>query len=147
TGSVVEAGGVGNGTAGTPTASGTLTDSDVDNTPNTFDADTAEPPTPRHLGSRRLPARKNWTYTLDNGNSTVESLNNGQSTTDTSTVTPVDCSAKAVTITVIGTLSLHDALPISTGSVVEAGGVGNGTAGTPTASGTLTDSDVDNTPN
>src|SRR5207244_2668538 len=88
-----------------------------------------------------------WTYTLDNSNSTVESLNNGQSTTDTFTVTTVDGTAKVVTITINGT---NDAAVISgtaTGSVVEAGGVGNGTAGTPTASGTLTDSDVDNTPN
>src|SRR5204862_6931674 len=40
TGSVIEAGGVNNGTLGTPTASGTLTASDVDNTPNTFQAAT-----------------------------------------------------------------------------------------------------------
>ena len=33
----------------------------------------------------------------------------------------------------------------STGAVLEAGGTTNGTVGTPTATGTLTDTDVDNT--
>src|SRR5439155_1097298 len=88
-----------------------------------------------------------WTYTLDNSNSTVESLNNGQSTTDTFTVTTVDGTAKVVTITLNGTNHAPVISGTATGSVVEAGGVGNGTPGTPTASGTLTHSDVDNTAN
>ena len=37
-GTVIEAGGVNNGTPGTPTATGTLTDTDVDNLANTFQA-------------------------------------------------------------------------------------------------------------
>src|SRR5437870_6753585 len=42
------------------------------------------------LGTYGMTAGGIWTYTLDNSNSTVESLNNGQSTTDTFTVTTVD---------------------------------------------------------
>ena len=37
-GSAIEAGGVANATPGTPTVTGTLTDTDVDNPPNTFTA-------------------------------------------------------------------------------------------------------------
>src|SRR5207248_109655 len=74
-------------------------------------------------------------------------LNNGQSTTDTFTVTTVDGTARVVTVTINGTND--DAMNSATakGSVSEAGGVANGTAGTPAASGTLTDSDVDNAAN
>ena len=38
TGAVIEAGGVANAIPGTPTATGTLTDTDVDNAANTFTA-------------------------------------------------------------------------------------------------------------
>src|SRR5205085_18653 len=99
------------------------------------------------LGTFGMTAGGTWTYTLDHANSTVEGLNNGQSTTDTFTVTTVDGTAQVVTVTINGS---NDAAVISgtaTGSVTEAGGVSNGTAGTPTASGTLTDTDVDNTAN
>src|SRR5437763_375272 len=77
----------------------------------------------------------------------VEALNAGDSTTDTFTVTTVDGTQQQVTVSIHGTNdasvitgtsttsittpALHDALPIWT----------------PTASGTLTDTDVDNTPN
>src|SRR5207244_1506063 len=116
TGSVVEAGGVGNGTAGTPTVSGTLTDSDVDNTPNTFTAAAAGTASTGGLGTYGMTAGGIWTYTLDNSNSTVESLNNGQSTTDTFTVTTVDGTAK---------LSLHAALPIYAAAVISGTATGS----------------------
>src|SRR5207247_7152620 len=58
-----------------------------------------------------------------------------------------DGTTQVVTITVNGT---NDAAFISgttVGSVTEAGGVANGTPGTPSAIGTLTDTDVDNAAN
>ena len=71
--------------------------------------------------------------------------NGGTSThVDTFTVTAADGTSQLVTFTINGT---NDAAVISgtiTGSVTEAGGVANGTPGTPTATGTLTDTDVDN---
>ena len=85
-----------------------------------------------------------WTYTLDNTNSAVQALNVGGTLTDTFTVTTIDGTAQVVTVTINGT---NDAAVISgttTGSVIEAG---HATPGTPTATGTLTDTDVDNTPN
>ena len=85
-----------------------------------------------------------WTYTLNNANSAVQALNVGDTLTDTFTVTTVDGTPQVVTITINGT---NDAAIISgttTGSVIEAGGVANAVLGTPTATGTLTDTDVDN---
>src|SRR5947208_2838509 len=85
-----------------------------------------------------------WTYTLDNSNAAVQALNVGGTLTDHITVASEDGTTQVVTITINGT---NDAAIISgatTGSVIEAGGVANGTPGTPTASGTLTDTDVDN---
>src|SRR5438552_11368783 len=87
-----------------------------------------------------------WTYTLDNSNAAVQALNVGGTLTDHITVATADGTSQIVTITINGT---NDAAIISgtiTGSVIEAGGVANGTPGTPTASGTLTDTDTDNAP-
>ena len=81
-----------------------------------------------------------WTYTLDNSNAAVQALNAGDTLTDSFTVTTVDGTAQVVTITITGA---NDAAVISgdtTGDVTEAGGVNNGTPGTPTATGDL-DSD------
>ena len=67
-----------------------------------------------------------------------------QTLTDTFTATTVDGTAQLVTITINGA---NDAAVISgdiTGTVTEAGGVNNGTPGTPTATGDLNSTDVDN---
>src|ERR1051325_6336406 len=88
-----------------------------------------------------------WTYTLDNSNSAVQGLNSGDTLSDTFTVHTADGTAQLVTITINGSNDAGVISGTSTGTVVEAGGVDNGTAGTPTASGTLTDTDVDNPAN
>ena len=85
-----------------------------------------------------------WTYTLDNSNPAVQALNVGQTLTDTFTAITVDGTPQVVTITINGA---NDAAVISgatSGSVTEAGGVANGTPGTPTATGDLNSTDVDN---
>ena len=85
-----------------------------------------------------------WTYTLNNSNATVQALNAGQTLTDTFTAMTVDGTQQLVTITIAGT---NDAAVISgaaSASVTEAGGVANGTPGTPTAIGDLNSTDVDN---
>ena len=74
----------------------------------------------------------------------MQALNVGQTLTDTFTATTVDGTAQLVTITINGA---NDAAVISgaaSGSVTEAGGVANGTPGTPTATGDLNSTDVDN---
>jgi len=146
-GAVIEAGGVANAAPATPTATGTLTDADVDNTPNTFTAVSSPTASAGGYGSFTMTAAGVWTYTINEANSAVQALNVGGTLTDTFTVTTVDGTAKMVTVTIDGT---NDAAIISgttAGSVIEAGGVANAAPDTPTATGTLTDTDVDNTPN
>src|ERR1700746_1340774 len=90
-----------------------------------------------------MPARGAWTYKLDNSNFAVQALNVGDTLTDTFTVTTIDGTPQMVTITIHGA---NDAAIVSgdtTGSVTEAAGC---KPGTPIATGTLTDTDVDNTP-
>ena len=144
TGSVIEAG---TASPGTPTAIGTLTDTDVDNAANAFAAVTSPTASAGGYGTFTMTAAGVWTYTLDNANSAVQALDAGNTLTDTFTVTTIDGTAKVVTVTISGT---NDAAIISgttTGTAIEAGGVANATPGTPTATGILTDTDVDNAAN
>src|SRR5256885_4929173 len=91
-----------------------------------------------------MPTDGVWSYTLNNTNCTVQALNVCDKLTDCFTVTTIDGTPQVVTITINGA---NDAAVVSgatTGSVTEAGAH---TYGTPIATGTLTDADVDNTPN
>jgi VCBS repeat-containing protein len=108
-GSVVEAG---SGTPGTPTATGTLTDTDVDNPANTFTPVAAGTSSANGYGTYQMTAAGVWTYTLNNSNSTVNALNNGQSLTDTFTVTTVDGTPQPVTIAINGTTDAPFALDL-----------------------------------
>jgi VCBS repeat-containing protein len=144
TGSATEAGGVNNGTAGSP-ATGTATDTDVDNTPNTFQAVT-NGSTTNHYGTFSIDTSGHWTYTVDDSNSSVQALNVGGSLTDTFTITTQDGTTQTVTVTINGA---NDAAVVGgavTGTAKEAGGVNNGTPGA-RAAGTATDTDVDNPAN
>jgi VCBS repeat-containing protein len=146
-GYVVEAGGVHNATHGVPTATGLLTDTDVDDPSNTFVAVTSPQPSDHGYGSFAMTADGLWTYTLDNANCAVQALNVGQTLTDTFVVKTVDGTAQTVAITIEGS---NDAAVVSGdthGCVVEAGGVHNATHGVPTATGLLTDTDVDDPSN
>ncbi len=146
TGAVLEAGGVANGTPGTPTTTGDLNATDADNVPDTWTAVASPTASTNGYGSFTVSAAGLWTYTLDNSNAAVQALNAGHTLADTFTVTTVDGTAQVVTITITGT---NDAAVISgdtTGSVVEAGGVGSGIPGVPVATGDLNATDVDNPP-
>ena len=136
-GSVTEAGGVDNGTPGIPIAAGNLNSTDVDNPDDSWNAVTTPLPGDNDFGTYTLTATGVWIYTLNNSNAAVQALNVGDTLTDTFTATTVDGTAQLVTITINGT---NDAAVISgaaSGSVTEAGGVANGTPGTPTATGDL----------
>jgi VCBS repeat-containing protein len=143
-GYVVEAGGVHNATHGVPTATGLLTDTDVDNPPNTFLAVTSPQTSDHGYGSFSMTVDGHWTYTLDNANCAVQALNVGQTLTDAFVVKTVDGTAQTVTITIEGS---NDAAVISgdtRGCVVEPS---KSCDPPPSASGTLTDRDVDNPDN
>ena len=141
---MTEAGGVANGTPGTPTATGDLNSTDVDNPADAWTAVGTATASANGYGSYTLTAAGVWTYTLDNSNAAVQALNAGQTLTDSFTVTTVDGTAQLVTITINGANDAAVITGAASGSVTEAGGVANGTPGTPTATGNLNSTDVDN---
>jgi VCBS repeat-containing protein len=144
-GTVIDDGGVNNGTPGTPFATSTLTD--TADPPNTFQVVSTPTASVHAYGNYTMTSDGTWTYTLDNTNSTVQALNVGGTLTDTFTVMTTTGAPQVITITIDGA---NDAAVVSgtiIGSVTEAGGVNNGTPGTHTATGTLTDTDVDNATN
>ena len=136
-GSVTEAGGVANGTPGTPTATGDLNATDVDNSNDAWTAVGSPTASASGFGSFTLTAGGVWTYTLDNSNAAVQALNVGDTLTDSFTVSTVDGTAQLVTITINGNNDAAVIAGATSGAVVEAGGVANGTPGTPTATGDL----------
>ncbi len=145
-GSVTEAGGVNNGTAGSPVASGVLSATDVDSDPS-FTAQSNEATSYGHF---TIGADGHWSYLLDNSNSAVQALNStGNNTTlhDIVTVTTTDGTSQQIDITINGT---NDAPTIAlvgsdsaTGSVTEAGVNVPDDAAHNTATGHLTGADVD----
>ena len=92
-GSVTEAGGVNNGTPGTPTATGDLNSTDVDNPNDLWDP--VDTPLRSQFGTYTLTAAGVWTYTLDNNNPAVQARNVGQTLTDTFAAFTVDGTAAA----------------------------------------------------
>ena len=127
---MIEAGGVANAKHGKPTATGTLTDTDVDNTPNTFTAVSSPTASTGGYGTFTMTAAGVWAYTLDDANSAVQALNVCDTLTDTLHGDHHRRHPQVVTITIDGT---NDAAIISgttTGSVIEAGG-GHATARRP----------------
>ena len=84
-----------------------------------------------------------WTYTLNNSNAAVEALHAGDTLTDSFTALTADGTAQVVTITLDGADDAAVITGETTGIVTEAGGVNNGTPGTPTATGDLHSIDAD----
>jgi VCBS repeat-containing protein len=126
-GSVIEAGGVGNAAAGTPTATGTLTDIDADNPANSFTAVGTATASTGGFGTYTITSAGVWTYTLNNGNSTVQGRNVGDTLTDTFTVTTIDGTPQLVTITIGGAndaavLSADIRILTETNAVLSTGG-------------------------
>ncbi len=148
TGNVVEAGGVNNGSSGTPTATGTLTAADVDDTDNLFVAVTAGTASGAGYGTFGIATDGNWSYTLDDSNSTVQALGAGVTLTDTFIATSTDGTTQTFTVTITGA---NDTPTVTAGDqsaqLVEAGGVANGTVGTASATIALTKGDLDGTAN
>jgi VCBS repeat-containing protein len=87
-----------------------LTDKDVDNPDNTFAAVSSPHASDHGYGSFTMTAGGTWTYTLDAGNPAVKALNACDTLTDTFTVTSIDGTAQAVTVTIQGAdnVGLHD---------------------------------------
>ena len=75
TGAVVEAGELNNSNPGTPTATGDLSSSDLDNPNDAWTAVDTSTVSASGYGSYTLTAAGLWIYTLDNSNAAVEALN------------------------------------------------------------------------
>ncbi len=163
----VEAGGVGNGTAGTnPTGNVLTNDTDPDSVGNgetktvtgvlsgtqaSATGNVASSVTGTY-GSINIAANGAYTYTVDNSNATVQALRtSGQTITDVFTYTMTDAagstSTTQITVTIQGANDAPTAVA-DTATAVEAGGVGNGTAGTnPTGNVLTNDTDPDSVGN
>ena len=148
-GSVVEAAAGAHGVAsaiGIPSASGMLTDTDVDDPANTFRAVSSSHVSDHSYGSFTMTADGHWTYMLDDGNPAVQALKAGDTLTDSFTVNTIGGTPKVVTVTIQGSDDPAVVSGDTHGFVVEAGGVHNATHGVP-ATGLLTDTDVDDPDN
>ena len=137
TGTVTEAGGVANALPGMPTATGNLTDTDIDNPANSFLPVAAGQASAGGHGSYAMTAGGAWTYTLSDTDGTVQALNAGGTLQDTFQARTVDGTAQTVTILIKGA---NDAATLGTGvaNLVE-----GDTAAAISNSGTLAISDVD----
>ena len=144
TGIVVEAGGVANGTPGTPVAAGVLTDTDVDDPADSF---TAQGPTASAHGLYQIDVAGHWRYVLNNTDPLVESLNAGVTLTDTFTVAAADGTPQAIVVTILGANDNAVVTSGLTGVVKEAGGVPGTDPGVPVVTGILLSNDKDNSAN
>jgi VCBS repeat-containing protein len=133
----------GNGTA-TPSDTGDLNATDPDNASDAWTAVAAGAASANGYGTYGLTAAGVWTYTLDNGNASVQALNGAATLTDSFTALTEDGTAQVVTITINAANDAPAITGDSAGDVTEAGGVGNVTPGTASDTGNLDSDDVDN---
>ncbi|GIQ77197.1 hypothetical protein BraRD5C2_56450 [Bradyrhizobium sp. RD5-C2] len=103
-GAVVGAVGVSGASPGLLIATGTLTDTDVDDPANTFTAVNAPTTSAGGHGTFTLTTGGVWTYTLNNADSSVQALHVGDTLTDSFTVTTIGGTPQVVTITIHGPL-------------------------------------------
>jgi len=134
TGSVTEDTSV---TDGNISTSGTLTITDTDANESNF---TAQTNTSGTYGSFSVDTSGNWTYTADNTQSAIQQLGDGDTLTDTFTVTSADGTTQSVTITINGTNDAPVIGGVSTGAVTEDSSVADDKIST---SGALTITDAD----
>jgi VCBS repeat-containing protein len=122
-------------------ATGTVTAVDVDNTG--FVAVAVATASDKGFGTYTLDVNGNWVYTVNNGLAAVNSMNVGDTLTDTFTVTTADGTrTQLITVTIQGSNDLATFSATMTASVTEASGALNATPGT-TATGTFTLTDAD----
>ncbi|MCF6768615.1 VCBS domain-containing protein, partial [Thiotrichales bacterium 19S11-10] len=131
----VDSGSVTEDNAATLTTSGTLTVSDVDDGEGSFIAGTVS----GTYGDLTIDEDGNWSYSADNNQSVIHNLDDGDTLTDTITVTTDDGTTHDITITING--ATDDGNATITGD--DTGNVTEDDAATLTTSGTLIASDND----
>src|SRR5205085_754120 len=146
-GSVVEAGGVNNAIAGTPTSTGSLMVHDVDHGQAAFQTVAAATLVGSYGNFSFDALSGQWSYTLDQAK--ADPLASADVQHDTLTVRSLDGTAmRTIDVAIQGSDDIQGNTQATitgsaTGSVVEAGGVNNATAGAPLATGRLTVHDPD----
>jgi VCBS repeat-containing protein len=129
-----------------PAASGTLTDTDVDDPANTFAAVSTPHASDHGYGTFTMTTDGHWIYTLDVANPAVLALKACDTATDTFTVTTIGGTPQTITVTIQGADDPSVVSGDTHGRVVEAGGVHNSDHGVSVAVGVLTAVDVDGPP-
>ncbi|MEO5378180.1 MAG: DUF4347 domain-containing protein, partial [Magnetococcus sp. DMHC-6] len=158
---LIEAGGVANATSGISSSSITLSKADADGTASydtawmasngwsTSNGGVTYSKTGTYGVATLTVATNIVSYALNNSDMDTQALTNGQSVNDTFTVRVTDGTDTASTNAIFSITGANDTPTVSAGSatatLVEAGGVSNGTSGTSSSSITLTKSDVDGT--
>ena len=138
---MVEAGGVNNAIPGTPTDSGNLDSTDVDDPADSWEVVGSPTASANGYGTFTITAAGVWTYTLDNTNAAVQALPAGGSLADSFTVATIDGTSQVVSITITGGNDAPVAVADSnTGDAVTESGVG---AGDPSAAGNVLTNDTD----
>jgi fibronectin-binding autotransporter adhesin len=148
---IVEAGGVGNGTPGTPAATITVTKADVDGSVNydfgylvghgwsTSDSGVTFVKTGTYGTATLTVASNVVSYALNNNSATTQALTQGQTVNDSFTIQVVDNGGATASVNAVFGITGSNDVPTISGSTS-----GNVTEdGTQTASGTLTVTDVD----
>ena len=141
TGAVVEAGGVNNAIPGTPTDSGNLNATDVDDPADSWEVVGSPTASTNGYGTFTITAAGVWTYTLDNSHPAVQALPAGGPLADSFTVATIDGTSQVVSITITGSNDAPVAVADSNGgdAVTESGVV----AGDPSAAGNVLTNDTD----
>jgi VCBS repeat-containing protein len=142
-GDATEAGGVGNGTPGSP-ASGTATSADVDNNDDAF-MPVGFGTSISGYGNYSVDASGLWTYSIDEDDVTVQALNDGDSLSDSFVIFSEDFTIQTINIIIHGVNDSAVVAGDTTGAVTESGGALS--PGDPDVSGTLSSEDVDNADN
>ena len=101
-GAVVEAGGVDNEIPGTPTDSGDLNSTDVDDADDAWTAVGSQTASANGYGTFTITGAGVWTYTLDNSNAAVQAVALGGTLADSFTVATTDGTSQVVSITITG---------------------------------------------
>ena len=88
--------------AGTPTASGQLSATDVDSLDSSTAFTVVSTPAATAHGSYTIDATGQWDYTLNNAGAAVQALNAAQTLTDSFTATTADGTQQVVSIAIVG---------------------------------------------
>ena len=141
TGAVVEAGGVANAIPGTPTVSGNLDATDVDDPPDSWRWSAPRPRAPTATAASRSPPPGCGATRSTTPIPTVQALPAGGTLTDSFTVATIDGTEQVVTITITGTNDAPVAVADSNaGDAVTESGI---VAGDPSAAGNVLTNDTD----